>query len=290
MNKLNGIIFLAIVISLTVSWPLANHLLSHFKSPKTQQALAEKKHAVIKKQKTQGIPTVFIHGWTGTQHTFQAMIDNFTADYKGPQLALIVHVRPDGTVTQSGKLGKQLLPLIQIIFDNNRGTIEQQAAWLKQAFHVLKVKDGIDRMNVVSHSMGGQSFTYYLETIASPKDYPLTEKYVAIAAPFDWANGPQDDTEYTLAQLKQRSILYQKRAQIPSQLKVLAIAGVMRDARQGDGRVGLQSAFFGQYLFNPAKYSEQIIHGPKAQHSKLHENPAVNRLIAKFLWQQKPQK
>jgi uncharacterized alpha/beta hydrolase family protein len=234
----------------------------------------------------QEIPTVFIHGWKGSERSFRTMFNRLSAHYHGPERAFVVRIDPDSSVTVSGNMKNKRIPLIQILFTDNHASMEQQGIWLRSAFRVLKTK-GIDRMNVVSHSMGGKAFTCYLETARNPDAYPKTEKFVAIAAPFDWIGGP-NKTDFSLDQLKSNSALYKYRARIPRDLHVLAIAGVNNRHTESDGVVRLQSAFFGKYFFNPEYYSEKIIYGRNAQHSKLHENPAVDQLIADYLWKIKP--
>jgi uncharacterized alpha/beta hydrolase family protein len=238
----------------------------------------------IEDHSKQHIPTVFIHGWKGSERSFRTMFQRFSNNYDGPQRVMVVKVAPNGAITISGKLTNEKIPLIQVLFMDNHESMEKQASWLINVFRTLKKEEGIKRVNVVSHSMGGKAFTCYLEQIDHPDKYPKVEKYVAIAAPFDWIDGPQNEADYTINELKQRSSLYQNRKRLPKDLVVLAIAGEIHNPQEGDGVVPLQSAFFGRYFFNRAHYSEKIVYGPSAQHSQLHENPQVDRLIAGFLW------
>ncbi|MCO7127021.1 alpha/beta fold hydrolase [Sporolactobacillus shoreicorticis] len=232
----------------------------------------------------QQIPTVFIHGWKGSERSFRTMFQRLQANYDGPERAIVITVEPNGVTKSSGKMKNQKIPLIQVIFASNHESMEQQADWLKNVFFVLKRDYGIKQVNVVSHSMGGKAFTCYLEQINVPSDYPSIKKYVAIAAPFDWINGPLNDKDYTIEQLQQNSYLFQHRSRLPKNLNVLAIAGEMRNPIEGDGVVSQQSAFFGRYFFNHAHYQEKTVYGSNAQHSMLHENPQVDRMIAEFLW------
>ncbi|MFT8310713.1 MAG: alpha/beta fold hydrolase [Sporolactobacillus sp.] len=232
----------------------------------------------------QQIPTVFIHGWKGSERSFRTMFQRLQTNYDGPERAIVITVEPNGVIKSSGKITNQKIPLIQVIFASNHESMEQQADWLKNVFLVLKRDYGLKQVNVVSHSMGGKAFTCYLEQIKDPSDYPSIKKYVAIAAPFDWINGPLNDKDYTIEALKRDSYLFQHRSRLPQNLNVLAVAGEMRNAVEGDGVVSRQSAFFGQYFFNRAHYQEKTVYGPNAQHSMLHENPQVDQLIAKFLW------
>ncbi|UAK17384.1 alpha/beta hydrolase [Sporolactobacillus terrae] len=236
----------------------------------------------------QQIPTVFIHGWKGSKRSYRTMLERLHANYDGPERAMIVTVRPNGVINVSGRITNQKIPIIQIIFSRNHEPMEQQAAWLNNIFRILKKNYTIDQVNVVSHSMGGKAFTCYLEKIKTPVDYPKIRKYVAIAAPFDWISGPLNDTHLSIKFLKQQSYLYHHRDRLPNNLDVLAIAGIMSNAQEGDGVVTLKSAFFGKYFFNPKHYSEKIVYGPNAQHSMLHENPEVDKIVADYLWGLRP--
>ncbi|MET1249789.1 alpha/beta hydrolase [Sporolactobacillus sp. STCC-11] len=242
------------------------------------------------KPNVQQIPTVFIHGWKGSERSFRTMFERLHANYDGPTRAMVVTVDPNGVVKLTGEITDQKIPLIQVLFVRNHESMEQQAAWLINVFRILKRDYGISRVNVVTHSMGGKAFTCYLEKIKIPAEYPTIKKYVAIAAPFDWINGPQNDNDYTISKLKQESYLYQHRQRLPKNMDVLALAGEIREPHEGDGVVTLQSAYFGKYFFSPAHYTEKMVYGPSAQHSMLHENPQVDRIIASYLWHIKPKK
>ena len=257
----------------------------------TQKAVAAYKKtdgqpasAKIVLDKKSSYPTVFIHGWNGSERSFKTMLDRLSRRYDGPKKAMIIHVRNNGTLAVTGSLSNKRIPLIQVIFDNNQATMETQANWLKTVFRDLRSREGVNKMDVVSHSMGGKSFTYCLETTGNPSEYPVTNKYIAIAAPFDWVDGPQNEDAFTLAQLEKQSVLYQMRSRLPHGLKVLAVAGVINNDDEGDGQVPLSSAFFGRYIFAGHPYQEKIVRGKNARHSRLHENPEVDKLIAQYLW------
>lgn len=53
-----------------------------------------------------------------------------------------------------------------------------------------------------------------------------------------------------------------------------------------DGRIDNRSSRSIKQMLGdrPASYRQVVIHGAKAQHSKLHENPRVFKLINQFLW------
>ena len=67
-----------------------------------------------------------------------------------------------------------------------------------------------------------------------------------------------------------------------------AVLNIIGDMGHGtDGTVANASSLSLKYLVaNRAKsYQIKVIHGKNAQHSKLHSNSAVDRVLIKFLWE-----
>ncbi|MEB3363429.1 alpha/beta hydrolase [Lactobacillus sp. R2/2] len=70
-------------------------------------------------------------------------------------------------------------------------------------------------------------------------------------------------------------------------LKTLHVLNIYGDMGSGsDGDVTVNSARSYRYLVSKRarSYQEKEIRGPRAQHSKLHENTNVDRLLVNFLW------
>ena len=76
------------------------------------------------------------------------------------------------------------------------------------------------------------------------------------------------------------------RKHYPKQIEVLNIYGNKKDGSNSDGSVSVASAQSYKYLINgrAKSYREVEIKGKNAQHSKLHENKEVDRLLIDFLW------
>ncbi|MCT6902010.1 MAG: alpha/beta hydrolase, partial [Lactobacillus sp.] len=74
------------------------------------------------------------------------------------------------------------------------------------------------------------------------------------------------------------------RKKFPQKAAVLNIYGDMGSGSDGD--VTVNSARSYRYLVSKRarSYQEKEIRGPRAQHSKLHENTQVDRLLVNFLW------
>lgn len=278
--KRNLLWFGVILIILLVSLYFANGMLKGLTKLHTtdvvarQQAGYQKKAKVVQNQKQQRVPVVFIHGWNGSEKTFGSMIHRLQKKNAGLSDPQIIRVDAKNKISVSGKRTPGRVPLFQIVFSSNEGTLQKQIRWLTTALHYLKKNERITQMNVVSHSLGGVVFTAWLEQRGASGSYPETVKFIPIAAPFNGANGQGPETR----------TLYPNQSHIPANIKVLAIAGVVTDKVHGDGQVSLQSALAGKSVFRSKNYQEKVIYGAQAAHSKLHENTKVDQLIADFLW------
>ncbi|WP_010631675.1 alpha/beta hydrolase [Sporolactobacillus vineae] len=280
MYKRNFLWFGVILIILLVSLYFANGMLKGLTKLHTtdvvarQQAGYQEKAKAGQNQAQQKVPVVFIHGWKGSEKTFGPMIRRLQKKTSGLSDPQIIRIDAKNKITVSGKPTPGRAPLFQIVFSDSEGTIQQQIRWLNAAFHYLKKNEHITRMNVVSHSLGGVAFTSWLEQKGTSGNDPETVSFIPIAAPFDGAIG----------QVKEIRTLYPNRSRIPAGMKVLAIAGVVKNKEQGDGQVSLQSALAGKNLFRAKNYHEKVIYGTLASHSKLHENAKVDQFVADFLW------
>jgi Uncharacterized protein with an alpha/beta hydrolase fold len=288
--KRNLLLFGAFLVILLVTLYFANGMLRGLTKLNATDVVArqqtgyQKKAKADQNQSDNKTATVFIHGENGNERTFRPMIQRLGKINSGLSTSRIIRVTADNKISVSGHATPGRIPLIQIVFADSRGTLQQQTGWLNTAFRYLKKNENISRMNVVAHSMGGEAFVAWLEQAGNRNDFPETMKFIPIAVPLDGSSGPRTESAVTLNQLKQSSPLYQKKSRIPSAIKVLAIAGVVGSKEQGDGQVPLRSALFGKYLFNPKNYSEKIIYGPQAAHSKLQEDTAADQQVADFLW------
>lgn len=76
------------------------------------------------------------------------------------------------------------------------------------------------------------------------------------------------------------------RQTFPKNTAVLNIYGDVGDGSHSDEDVPVNSAKSLKYLVagRAKSYQEVEIHGKNAQHSKLHNNNQVNRLLINFLW------
>lgn len=259
------------------------------KTEKTQTTATSKEKSVSTKS---AVPTVFIHGYGGTINSFGGMIQRLSNEGKTKKEMLIT-VQADGTLNVDGQLSKEKdNPSIQVLFAANKDNEWNQTEWIYNVLKYLK-QQGVDQVNLVGHSMGGVSSLRYLTTYGQPNDASEIKKFIAIGAPFndfdDTANNQSIDDllQNGPNTLASRYVDYSKGINnVPNKLPVLLLAGKLNENDMSDGTVPLSSALAAYSLLkthgNPIDY--QIFTGSNAQHSQLHENPAVDKAVANFLW------
>lgn len=239
------------------------------------------------------IPTLFIHGYGGTEGSFSGMLSRFETSGWGKK-RLTVTVQPDGSVLDTGTWDNQSdNPLIQVLFTDNKNNEWNQADWIKAVLVYLKQTYQIEEVNLVGHSMGGVSSFRYLVTYGDDDSLPIVNRFVAIGAPFnDFVTGNEEQSLDALIQdgplvISQRySDFAAGIQQYPKETPLLNIVGDVQDGSDGDGTVSLRSGLSIGHLMqiNEMNYSEEIVTGSQASHSQLHENSQVDKAVADFLW------
>lgn len=287
-----GIIMLAIII--TGFGVIFLHFEPTKQATNAPTVSAKKKDTVEKAPVSEiAIPTLFVHGYSGTANSLGGMIDRFVSDGFATK-SLVMTVAADGTIKTTGTYDKfSLNPTIQVIFEENKSSMVNQTSWIQSVMKELKNNYHIEKVNALGHSMGGVSLTNYIEKVGNDKAYPVVEKLVLIGAPLNGlVIGDDGVTDYDLTEdgPKQSSARYSEfmknKQNIPSNLQVLNIAGDTLDGTKSDGSVSVASALSGKFIFKDqvASYEEEVFTGKNATHSKLHENSDVDAKVAKFLW------
>ncbi|MCA0972575.1 alpha/beta hydrolase [Halobacillus litoralis] len=235
-------------------------------------------------------PTLFLHGYKGSERSFATMLERL--ERRGPgEKQMIVRVTEKGKVQIKGDL-EGSAPLVQVIFEDARASIDQQKDWLKSIMSALKDDYGVDHINLVGHSMGGLSLAGFLAE--KEEDAPDVNKLVVMASPF---NGIEKEGYFkvnfgdaaTDLRPESKALVDLKKRQIDS-VDVLAIAGVInredRASEQWDGLVKRNSVRGIQSLVPRHRIQFEIVRGNFATHSGLHESPYVDKLVADFLWKE----
>lgn len=264
-----------------------------FTYQKVQSPVIGAGHSCERKYSPMPVPTLYIHGWHGNAKSTSQLIES-AEDEKGARKVLEVAVSPQGKTTYSGKWNPGIKhPLIQVVFENNEAEIPDEAGWMKTITEELRKRYGISQINVVSHSMGGPVTLYWALNLRD-KNSPQLQKFVPIAGPFDGViftddvpnqNRIKENGEPVWQNAAYQSY-YEKRNSFPRGVSVLNIYGNLEDGTNSDYLVTNASARSLRWLIKDrvGHYEEKMIRGPMAQHSKLHENKQVDRLVNDFLF------
>ena len=212
-------------------------------------------------------------------------------------------VSSKGKVTLLGTIKKRAKnPIVEVNLQNNKsifaGLSNQTSAmnkssnYIKDVITTLQKRYRFNRINLVGHSMGNLQIAYYLRNNATNAHMPHLNKQVSIAGHYNGYIGEVGAPKTTVlnhAGKPQKMSagyhgLLNLRKTFPQKAAVLNIYGDMGSGSDGD--VTVNSARSYRYLVSKRarSYQEKEIRGPRAQHSKLHENTQVDRLLVNFLW------
>jgi len=241
-------------------------------------------------------PTLFFHGWGGSYHSEEQMA-NYMKSKNITDTIIRADVSSKGKVTLVGQISKGARnPIVEVNYLNNKNdNYFEDAYWMKNVVMKLRSKYYFKEFNVIGHSMGNMSIAYYILKYGDDKSLPQIAKQVDIAGHYNGILGMNDkpnrmkldstgkpdkmDSDYK--QLLKLREVYPK-----NQIDVLNIYGDKGDGTHSDGSVSNASSKSLKYLISDRakSYREEKITGTQAQHSKLHENKSVDKLLVDFLW------
>ena len=247
-------------------------------------------------------PTLFIHGWGSSYHAEESMV-TYAQKQHATNSVIRADVDPNGKVTLLGTIKNRAKnPIVEVNLQNNKSiftginnqitAMNKSSNYIKDVITALQKRYRFNRINLVGHSMGNLQIAYYLRNNAANAHMPHLNKQVSIAGHYNGYIGEQGAPNKTVlsraGKPRQMSAGYRAllslRKKFPRNAAVLNIYG---DTGSGsDGDVNVNSARSYRYLVSKRAYSyqEKEIRGPRAQHSKLHENRQVDRLLVNFLW------
>lgn len=240
-------------------------------------------------------PTLFFHGYGSSANAEKHMVE--AARQAGvTQTIITATVDSHAQVIFKGYIPKDAInPIVMVEFkDNRNANYAQDGEYAAAVVRELQARYGFKKMNFVAHSMGNMSILFYLLEHAQNEELPQLQKQVNIANHVNGLEGMDLPANLTIldnhtGQPSAMSDSYQKllglREIYPQdQVDVLNIYGDFKN--QSDGSVLNVSSRSLKYLVidNAKSYQEERVTGPLAQHSQLHENPEVDRLLIDFLW------
>lgn len=232
------------------------------------------------------LPTVFMHGYKGTENSFGHMLKRFE-NYGWGNTALIYRVSAEGNVNvyntqQAGEKPE----FIQIVFENNRASFNDSTAWLASVLKDMKENYQINSINLVGHSMGGIVSLKYVLDYQDPSIYPTVDKLITIGSPFDGIYSQeyfQIHHDAAAIDLMPDSaalqVLRENKHGVPGYLSVLSIGST------GDVLATPQSVGALRSIIPMEQLEEIMIQNRYLGHSALHEDDEVDQYIHSFLWQ-----
>ena len=240
-------------------------------------------------------PTLFFHGYGSSANAEKHMAE--AARQAGvTQTIITATVDSHAQVSLKGEITQDAInPIVMVEFkDNRNANYAQDGEYAAAVVRELQARYGFKKMNFVAHSMGNMSILFYLLEHAQNEELPQLQKQVNIANHVNGLEGMDLPANLTIldnhtGQPSAMSDSYQKllglREIYPQdQVDVLNIYGDFKN--ESDGSVLNVSSRSLKYLVidNSKSYQEKRVTGPLAQHSQLHENPEVDRLLIDFLW------
>lgn len=134
--------------------------------------------------------------------------------------------------------------------------------------HYLYKQYNIKKINFVGHSSGANIAYDYLINDSKTKEVPKPIKFISFASNF--SSTPQTN--------------YKK---IPKQLQILNLVGEMNHSNT-DKEIPIKTTTAMEKLVKPyvKSYHYHIYRGHywQSEHSMLHENPAIDKIIASYLF------
>lgn len=247
-------------------------------------------------------PTIFVHGWGSDYQAEESMV-KYAQTHSVTNTVVRANVSPSGKVSWIGSIKKGAKnPIIEANFINNKSVpsketnqaiaLSKSSAYVKNVIIALQKKYHFRKINFVGHSMGNLQIAYYLRNNVDNQKMPQLCKQVSIAGHYNGYIGELNAPKHT--SLSKNGLpnkmdtgykgLLSLRKTFPRSAEVLNIYGDI--GNNSDGAVMVNSARSYRYLISSRarSYQEKEFYGKNAQHSQLHENKRVDRLLVKFLW------
>lgn len=254
----------------------------------------------ISKKESQNLtPTLFFHGGGSSYHAEEQMAN---AAKKAGATNTIIRAMVDkqgrvklvGTIKPGAKN-----PIVEVNYANNRElNYRKHGEWATAVVRKLQQQYHFKAINMVGHSLGNISLIYYSLQNAGNTRLPKLRKQVDIAGHFAGLNfakipaavkQPAGLTLNAAGKPNHMNAIYRQmtalRQTLPkNQVRILNIYGNI--GGHTDGTVPNVSSLALKYLVAPRakSYQEKVFTGKLARHSKLHENPQVDRALISFLW------
>ena len=252
------------------------------------------KRVTVSLTNTKTIPTFFFFFW-GSSANAETQMANAAKKAGVSNTIIQADVSKNGTVKLKGTIPKNAKnPIIKVNLEDNQSG---KTSYVKDVITAISNKYHYAKINLVGHSMGNLQIANYINENYDNKKLPKINKVVSIAGHYDGYLGEEAGQKAKIQNKKTGEPdiysdgfkqLLPLRKHYPRQIEVLNIYGNKEDGSNSDGSVSVASAQSYKYLINgrAKSYREVEIKGKNAQHSKLHENKEVDKLLIDFLWKE----
>ena len=240
------------------------------------------------------IPTIFFHGYGSSARAETHMV-NAAKNAGVTKTVIRADVDRKGQVVLVGNIPKNAVnPIVKVNFADNRNTdYAADGRYAKAVVSKLQATYHFKKMNMVGHSMGNMAIHFYLLANAQNTKLPQLQKQVDIAGHFDGIKGYELPEGLTVDSKTGRpnkmTSAYKRLLKLrdcypENQVDVLNLYGDIGDG--SDGLVTNESSRTLKYLIadRAKSYQEHRFTGKLASHSKLHENPQLDKVLIQFLW------
>ncbi|MCU5745119.1 alpha/beta hydrolase [Staphylococcus sp. SQ8-PEA] len=254
--------------------------------------LLKKKQSYTKEQI---VPTFYLHGYKGTVNSTQFLTHAANKAHNHP--IVYADVDAKGRVHLKGRIDKyNPSPIVVIkLEDNQNGDLDTNALWVKHAIEKVYDEQKFDKFNMVMHSMGNLSFSYYMLNYGNDKHLPQLNKQVNIAGTFNGILNINDKVNANSIDKngKPKHMTREFKHIVPMRdnyknkgIKILNIYGDLDDGTNSDGRVSNVSSLSLKYILGSvvSQYETYKVSGEEGDHSALHDSDKVASKINAFLW------
>lgn len=238
------------------------------------------------------VPIIYIHGFRGGDYTTNVMVKK-TAALKQTPAYLKVTVDLFNNFEISGTWTNDPHPLIQLVFKQKIVGVYAISYMQRLALKFLKKKYHFDSYDAVTHSLGAPAVVKTEMYTHNRKKFPHLNRYVSIAGPFDGVMYLGDIPNINHLMSNGRPLLMtwsyigllMRRKNFNSKIAVLNIYGNVLDETNSDKFISVTSAKSIRYILAPivSQYEEIEIRGSEAEHSLMHDNLLVIKIINQFL-------
>ncbi|WP_099974277.1 alpha/beta hydrolase [Lactobacillus terrae] len=238
-------------------------------------------------------PVLYVHGFRGGDYTTENLVKS-ALKYNNKEEYLKATINTLGQITYEGKWTKDKYPIVQVVFKNKIIGSNLMARWLSNLVFDLKKIYSFETYHAVGHSLGAVALVLAEMREKKLTYLPKIKNLVLIAGPFNGIIGLGDLPNVNQLGQNGRPAfmsptymrMYINRKNISNEMRVLNIYGNLKNYSNSDKYISVTSAKSINYILSPKvmEFVDYPVSGKNAEHSLLHDDSNVLRLINKFVY------